>query len=151
MIRNYFRVINITIEKVIIGSTQPAHGNPETSLEGPLKVLTSGTYRGPSEDSQGANTKIDIKNFKKLFCSSNSPWITYLLFFLQEEKMCKRSKWGRHRTSMGPSCKTSLGPNDGRFQGRPWEVGQTCFLNSTHKHKKLTLTSYSRLYSEWQQ
>ena len=29
------------------------------------------------------------------------------------------------------------------------DVGQTCFLNSTHKHVKLTLTGYSRHYSEW--
>ena len=28
-------------------------------LEGPLKVPTSGTYRGPSGDSQGTNTKTD--------------------------------------------------------------------------------------------
>ena len=32
---------------------------PGTSPEGPLKVLTSGTSRGPSGDSQGTNTKID--------------------------------------------------------------------------------------------
>ena len=30
-------------------------------------------------------------------------------------------------------------------------VGQTCFLNSYQKHIKLTLTGYSRLYSEWEQ
>ena len=31
--------------------TQPAHDVPGTSPEGPLKVLTSGTSRGPSGDS----------------------------------------------------------------------------------------------------
>ena len=45
MIRNYFRVIHITIEKIIIGNTQPAHDIPGTSPEGPLNVLTSGTYK----------------------------------------------------------------------------------------------------------
>ena len=39
MIRNYFWVIHITIEKIIIGNTQPAHNNPETSSEGSLKFL----------------------------------------------------------------------------------------------------------------
>ena len=28
-------------------------------------------------------------------------------------------------------------------------VGHTCFLNSTHKYIKLTLTGYSRLYNEF--
>ena len=39
MIRNYFGVIHITIEKIILGNTQPAHNNPGTSSEGSLKVL----------------------------------------------------------------------------------------------------------------
>ena len=29
--------------------------------------------------------------------------------------------------------------NDGTLWGRPWNVGHTCFLNSTQKHIKLTL------------
>ena len=57
--------------------TQPALDNPGTFPEGPLKVLTSETYRGPSGDSQGCNTKIyDI--LIKLYFRSNSPCITYL-------------------------------------------------------------------------
>ena len=39
---------------------QLAHDVPRTSPEGSLKVLTSGTYRGPSGDSQGTNTKLMI-------------------------------------------------------------------------------------------
>ena len=39
-------------------------------------------------------------------------------------------------------------PNDRTIWGRPPDVGHTCFLNSTQKHIKLTLTGYSRLYSE---
>ena len=39
----------------------------------------------------------------------------------------------------------SKGPNDGTFQGLPCDVGHICFLNSTQKHIKLTLTGYARL------
>ena len=42
-----------------IGTPQPTHDIPDSSPEGPLKVLTSGTYRGSSGDSQRTNTKID--------------------------------------------------------------------------------------------
>ena len=51
MIRNYFRVIHITVEKIIIENTQPGQDVPGTSSEAPLKVLTSGTYKGPSGNS----------------------------------------------------------------------------------------------------
>ena len=50
---------------------------------------------------------------------------------------------------MGPSCGTSRGPNYETFYDRPRDVGQTCFLNSSHKHVKLTFTDYPRLYNEW--
>ena len=52
-----FRMIHITIKKIIIGNNQPAHNVLGTSPEGPLKVLTSGTYKKPLGDSQGTNTK----------------------------------------------------------------------------------------------
>ena len=42
-----------------------------------------------------------------------------------------------------PSCGTSQGPNDGTFWGHPRDVGHICFLNSTEKDVKLTLTGYS--------
>ena len=48
-----------------------------------------------------------------------------------------------HRKSKGLSCGTSCEPNDGTFKGGPLDVGQTYFLNSIHKHIKLTLTGYS--------
>ena len=67
-----------------------------------------------------------------------------------EKQIFRRSKWGLHGTSTGPSCGTSWEPNDGTFWGRPRDVGHTGFLNLTHKHIKLTLTGYSRLYSELQ-
>ena len=63
MVRDYFRVIHITMEKIIIGNIQPAHDVPETSPEGPLKVLMPGTSKGLLGDSQGTNTKNEkIKN-----------------------------------------------------------------------------------------
>ena len=80
MICNYFRMIHITIEKIITGNTQPAHNVLGTSLEGALKVLTPGTYRRPSGDSQETNTKID-DFMKKLFFRSKNPCIKYLFLF----------------------------------------------------------------------
>ena len=46
MIRNYFWVIHITIEKIIIGNTQPAHGDPGTSSEGSLTENLQGKLQG---------------------------------------------------------------------------------------------------------
>ena len=100
MIRNYFRVIFILTEKIVIGNTQPTHDVPGTCPEGLLKVLKSDTCRGLSGDSQGTNTKIDDFT-KKLFFRSKSPCITYLqryyifdicFCFLQEEQIFKSSK-----------------------------------------------------------
>ena len=96
-------MINIAIEKIIIGNNQLAQdvpGRPRTSPEGPLKVLTSETYKGPSGDSQKTYTKID--NFiKKVFFRSNSPCIISVFLFLQEvagrpwDQMMGRSKYAR--------------------------------------------------------
>ena len=47
------------------------------------------------------------------------------------------------------SCGTSWRINDGTFWGRLQDVGHTCFLNSTQKYIKVTLTGYSRPYSEF--
>ena len=58
MIRNYFRVICITVEKIIKGNTQWVQDIPGTFPGSPLKNLMSGTYKGLSEDSQDANIKI---------------------------------------------------------------------------------------------
>ena len=63
-----------------LSAAQPAHNVPGTSPEGPLKVVTSETYRGPSRDPQGTNTKTD-NLMKKLFFRSNSSCITYLFLF----------------------------------------------------------------------
>ena len=92
MICNYFR-----IEKIIIGNTQPAHDVQGTSPESLLKVLTSGTYRGPSGDSQGTNTKTD-DFMKKLFFRKIRVLVLHIYFcFLKEEQIFKSSKRGRLR------------------------------------------------------
>ena len=68
MIRIYFREADITIEKIIIGNTQPARDVSGTSPESPLRVLTSEIYKEPSGDPQGTNTKIEKnKNLFQLF------------------------------------------------------------------------------------
>ena len=115
MIRNYFRVIHITIEKIIIGNTQLTHDVPRKSPKSSLKVLTSRTYKEPSGDSLGTNTKIDDL-MKKLFFRSNSPYITYLFrVFHRKNKYSKVLNGNVHGTSTEPCCKTSMGPNDGMF------------------------------------
>ena len=53
------------------------HDVPGASPEGPLKVVMFGTYRGPSEDPQGTNTKTDDL-MEKLFFRSNGICIIYL-------------------------------------------------------------------------
>ena len=50
MIRNYFWVIYISIEKIIIGNTQPAPDVPGTSPEGPKVQDLQVTFRGLSGD-----------------------------------------------------------------------------------------------------
>ena len=55
------------MDKVTTGTSQQAHDVP-------------GTFKGPSGDSQGTNTKIDDL-MKKIFFRSNSPCITYLFMF----------------------------------------------------------------------
>ena len=62
---------------------------PGTSPKGPLKILTSRTYKGPSGDSQGTKTKIDDL-MKKLIFRSNSPYITCLFPFLTRRRSIQK-------------------------------------------------------------
>ena len=146
MTRNYFWLIHITIEKIIIGSTQLTHDVLGTSPEGPLKVLTSGTYRGPFRGISEDSSKFD-DFIEKLLFRSNSPCITYLFLFFTEEKMFKRSKRGRpwdvYRTQLRDVHGTKWWDVLGTSMGRRSKI---CFLDSTHKHIKLNLTGYSRHY-----
>ena len=74
---------------IFIGYSQRTHGIPRTSYEGLIRVLTSGTYRRPSGDSQGTNTKTDDLMIKLCFRSSG-PCITYLfLFFIGRRNIQK--------------------------------------------------------------
>ena len=130
--------------------SQPARDVPEASPEGPLKVATSGTSRRPSADSQRTNKKNDNLMKKVLFRCKGYCFTHLLLFFTGKANM-QSSKWGRPQESTGPSCGTSQGPDNGTFQRRPQDVSYTCFLNSTQKHILVTLTGYSRFYSEFQQ
>ena len=98
---------------------QPTHDFPRTSPEGSLSVLMSGTYREPSGDSQGTNTKTDDL-MKKMFFRSNSLALHIYSCFLQEEQIFKT--WEQiflngevQGTSTGPSCGTSWGTIDGMF------------------------------------
>ena len=106
-------LILVTFQLLVLHAvdTRPAHDVPRTSPEGPLKVLTSGTYRGPSGDSRGTNSKTD-NLMKKLFFRSNSPCITYLFLFFTGRTNIQKFLTA---TSTGPSCGTSRGPNDGTF------------------------------------
>ena len=100
MIRNYFSGHKHCNREDYHRKQPVSTGRPRTSPEGPLKVLTSETYKGPSGDSQKTYTKID--NFiKKIFFRSNSPCIIYVFLFLQEvagrpwDQMMGRSKYAR--------------------------------------------------------
>ena len=108
-------------------TTQSSRDIPWTSPEGPLRV--QGTCRRPSGTLRGTNKEIDDL-VKKVFFRYNSSCFAHpLMFFTGKINMQKF-----HGTSTGPSWRTSRGPNEGTFWGCPWDVGHTCFLNSTQKH-----------------
>ena len=131
------------IRKTAGTTSQPVCNVSGTSPKGSLKVLMSGTSRGPSENSQVTNKIIDDLMNKAIVLVLH---IYYCFYW--KNKHSKVINGDVHGTCTGPSCGTSRGPNDRTFLGRLRDVGDTYFLNSTHKHIKLTLTGYSRLYSE---
>ena len=104
MIRSYFQVLHNIIEKIIRGNTQPANDVLGTSPEGPVEILTSRTYRGPSGDLQGTNAKID-GFMKQLFFRSNSPY--------RKNKYSKVLNREVHGTSTGRLRDPVV--------GRPWD------------------------------
>ena len=73
------------------------------------------TFRGKA--------KIDDLLFQMHF-TRNSPFITFLFLL----------------TYTGPSYEMSWRTIDGKFLKCTLDIGQTCFLNSTHKHVKFTMT-----------
>ena len=135
--------------------TQLAHDNPGTSPEIPLKFLKSGTCRGLQGALMGPIQKVMVDDFLiKWYFRNNSPFITHLFpLLLHTYKKNKHTivpNGDVHETSMGSRYETFQGPSYVTFQGRPQDVRQTCFLHSSHKDIKFTLTGYSRLYAEWQ-
>ena len=85
---------------------------------------------------------------KVIFQKQQSLYYICIPVFYRKSKYTNVVNGDVRQTSTGNSCGKSQGLNNATFQGSPRGVGQTCFLNSTLKHIKLT--GYSRLYSEWQ-
>ena len=135
----------------VLGFTQRARGVLWTFPEGSLKVLTSVTYRGPSGYPQGTNKKTD--DLMKIFFFRNIALLDIYYCFLQEEQIFKSYKRVRprdfYKTQLWDVPGTEWWDVIGTSAGRLRDIGQTCFLNSTHKHSKLTLIVYSRLQNEW--
>ena len=106
-----------------------------------------GTFR---RTPRGPTQKLIIW-WKKCFLDAIALVLQIYYYFLLKKinaQVLKVLKGDVHVMSTGPSCRVSKGPNDGRFWWRLGDVGHTCLSNSTLKHIKLTLTGYSRLYSE---
>ena len=93
---------------------QPTHDVPRTSPESSLSVLMPGTYRGPSGDSQGTNTKTDDL-MKKMFFRSNFLHCISIPAFYRKNKYSKVLNGEVQGMSTGPSCGTSWGTIDGMF------------------------------------
>ena len=94
------------------------------------------TFRGLLGDQQ----KIWWFDEKSVFRCISPCFTHLLLFFTGKNKYSKVRNGDIHGTSRRPRYGTSRRPNDG-----PWDVGYICFLNSTQKYIKLTLTGYSRV------
>ena len=73
---------------------------------------------------------------------------TSIFIFYWKNKYSKVLNGDVYWKSTGRICGMSQGSNDGTFCDHPRDVGRTRFANSFQKHIKLTLTGYSRLYSE---
>ena len=87
---------------------------PRTSHEGSLSVLMCGTYRGPSEDFQGTNTKTDDL-MKIMLFRSNSLALHIYSCFLQEGQIFKISKHGSPKEVYRTQLWDVWGPIDGMF------------------------------------
>ena len=92
MIRNYFWVIHIAIEKIIIEITQPAHDAPWRSPESPNVRNLQGSFRGLLRD--------QYKNWyfmKKIFSEVIVLVLRIGFCFLLEEHIFQSSKRGHPR------------------------------------------------------
>ena len=128
-------------------SAQPVRDVPGTSPEDFPKVLTSGTSRGPPWDLQGTLRGPT----QKLMISWKSVFVLVLHIsycFLLEKQILKSSKWGRPRKVYRIQLRDVPG-------AKWWDVLATSGTSVIHvifkfnsEIYKLTLTGYSRLYSE---
>ena len=69
--------------------------------------------------------------------------LSFLSINFEKKQILKSSKWGHLRDVYGTQLRNIRGPNDGRFWGRLQDVAHICFLNSTQKDLRLTLTGYT--------
>ena len=106
---------NITFVKELLSQHAMSSGRPLTSLECPLKILTS----GPPGEAQGTNTKIEELMKESVFQMQQLQFYTSITVFYWKKKYSKVLNGDVHRTSAGPSCETSQEPNKGMFWGRP--------------------------------
>ena len=121
----------------LLDQTQPDYDVLGTSHEFPLKVLTSGTSREPSGDSQKTKKRFGDLMKKELFRCNSSSFTHLSLFFYWKNKYLKVLNWDVHGISTKTSCRTSRRTNVG-CSGDFQDLGHTCFLNSSQEHVKLT-------------
>ena len=148
MIHNYLRVIHVRIEKIFIGNTRPSQDVFGTSTEDPLRVITSGPIGDLQGTLSGPIQKLII--LWKMCFSEVIILVLHICFcFLQEEKIFKSSKRACprdvYRAQFGVVSGTKWWDVLRTSMGRPSNM----FLKLTHKYIQVTLTVYSRLYSEW--
>ena len=126
---------------------QPAHDVPRTFPEGLLKVLTSGTSRNLQRTLRRPTQKVLIK-WKKGFIDEIVLYFHIYYCVLLEKEIFKSSKWERPREVYGTYLRDVPRAKLWNALGTSTRVRSYMFWNSTQKHIKLTLTGYSRLYSE---
>ena len=103
-----------------------------------------GTFRGLLGD-QPKNRWFDGK---KCFLDAMIFVLHIYDCFLLEKQLFKSSKYGRPQDVYGTQLRDVPGTKWWDVLGKSRAVGHACFLNSTQKHIKIPLASYSRLYSE---
>ena len=102
----------------------------EHNLHSPKRPYPVGTqlardvlWRSP----KGPNFQDLQGTFRGLFdLIQQSLLYTSITVFYWKSKYAKVLNGDAHGTSTGPICRTSRGPDDGTFCGRPRDVGPTC-------------------------
>ena len=100
-LRTALKILHLVKNYLTASITQPTRGAPGTSPEGLLKVLTSGTSRGPLGDSESTNKKNWWFDEKSIFLDV-LVFVSHIYYwFLLEKQTFKISKWGRPRDVCG--------------------------------------------------